>query len=112
MPLSYRHGRYSHVALWTPRPNESPLLKDQLGLRREEICAETKNTQFGGYAVRGDASQFYSWMGHTDHEVLDENGAPRDEKRQARRPKGGGEDTQICQEPIETGYYTVQHKEI
>jgi len=71
-----------------------------------------KNTQFRGYAVRGDASQFYSWIGHTDHEVLDKHGVPRDGKRQERRPKGGGEDTQICQEHNETGYYTVQHKEI
>jgi hypothetical protein len=111
MPLSHRHGRYSHAALWTPRPNESPLLKDQLGLRREEICAETKNTQFGGYAVRGDASQFYSWMVQAHREVLDGHGAPEDGQRQERRPKGGGEDTQICQEHIETGYCAVQRKE-
>jgi hypothetical protein len=74
-------------------------------LRRDE------NTQFGGYAVRGDASQFYSWMVQAHREVLDGHGAPEDGQRQERRPKGGGEDTQICQEHIETGYCAVQRKE-
>ena len=37
-------------------------------LGREEICAGTKNTQFGGCAARTDAPQLYAWMGQADQE--------------------------------------------